>query len=148
MKLVSSLFFFFFNPFFFVSFDLLLNFPPSDAYHFTGQAGIPESEKPFRNDPMKQARFEQFLKDKYQGGLRSSSTSAGAAAMSEEERARERLDFEATAEALSKGKTLAIPSASSLPLAAVQFTSGSREVSDSPSLGSIFPHLKLDVCSN
>ncbi|KAG0502714.1 hypothetical protein HPP92_002786 [Vanilla planifolia] len=46
-------------------------------------------------------RFELFLKEKYEGGLRSSSFS-GASKMSESERARERLDFEAAAEAIAK----------------------------------------------
>lgn len=64
---------------------------------------LPESEKPFSNDPAKQARFEQFLKDKYKGGLRSANV-APTSTMSEADRARERLDFEAVAEAIEKGK--------------------------------------------
>ncbi|KAM0944272.1 putative G patch domain-containing protein [Dioscorea sansibarensis] len=62
-----------------------------------------ESEKPFKSDPAKQKRFELFLKDKYQGGLRSTHSS-GANGMSETDRARERLDFEAAAEAIEKGE--------------------------------------------
>ncbi|KAF8779282.1 hypothetical protein HU200_002963 [Digitaria exilis] len=65
--------------------------------------GLPESEKPFSNDPAKQARFEQFLKDKYKGGLRAANA-APIISMSEADRARERLDFEAAAEAIEKGK--------------------------------------------
>ncbi|CAN6195202.1 unnamed protein product [Urochloa humidicola] len=65
--------------------------------------GLPESEKPFSNDPAKQARFEQFLRDKYKGGLRAANV-APTSTMSEADRARERLDFEAAAEAIEKGK--------------------------------------------
>lgn len=65
------------------------------------QVGLPTDIKPFKDDPAKQERFEQFLKDKYQGGLRS--TKIGGS-MSEVDRARERLDFEAAAEAIEKGK--------------------------------------------
>ncbi|GAB2270203.1 hypothetical protein Dimus_005110 [Dionaea muscipula] len=57
--------------------------------------------KPFVDDPPKQERFEQFLKDKYQGGLRSMQ-SDGAGKLSEAARARERLEFEAVAEAIEK----------------------------------------------
>ncbi|CAL9111964.1 unnamed protein product [Musa acuminata var. zebrina] len=65
--------------------------------------GLLEIAKPFKDDPAKQERFEQFLKDKYQGGLRSTQPSG---IMSENDRARERLDFEAAAEAIEKGKKL------------------------------------------
>lgn len=64
---------------------------------------MPELAKPFKDDPAKQARFELFLKEKYRGGLRSTD-SIGASNMSEAARARERLDFEAAAEAIDKGK--------------------------------------------
>lgn len=67
------------------------------------QNELPEVAKPFKDDPAKQERFEQFLKEKYQGGLRSTDSS-GASYMSESARARERLDFEAAAEAIQKGK--------------------------------------------
>lgn len=59
--------------------------------------------KPFKNNPVKQERFEQFLKDKFEGGLRST-FSAGAAGLSEADRARERLDFEAALDAMQKGE--------------------------------------------
>eukprot|EP00268_Persea_americana_P032947 TRINITY_DN3259_c0_g1_i6.p1 TRINITY_DN3259_c0_g1~~TRINITY_DN3259_c0_g1_i6.p1 ORF type:complete len:530 (+),score=146.07 TRINITY_DN3259_c0_g1_i6:1542-3131(+) len=75
---------------------------------FTKPASLVESlkaAKPFKNDPAKQERFEQFLKDKYQGGLRST-YSGGSSHMSEVDRARERLDFEAAAEAIEKAKTI------------------------------------------
>lgn len=62
-----------------------------------------EVAKPFRDDLAKQERFERFLKEKYQGGLRSTD-SGRASNMSEAARARERLDFEAAAEAIQKGK--------------------------------------------
>ncbi|KAG2667261.1 hypothetical protein I3760_15G105100 [Carya illinoinensis] len=66
-------------------------------------SGLPEVMKPFEDDPVKQERFEQFLKAKYQGGLRSTDSS-GASNMSEAARAHERLDFEAAAEAIQKGQ--------------------------------------------
>lgn len=62
-----------------------------------------ERARPFKDDPAKQERFEQFLKDKYKGGLRSTYP-GGTSAMSENDRARERLDFEAAAEAIDKGE--------------------------------------------
>uniref|UniRef100_A0ACD6AJX0 Uncharacterized protein n=1 Tax=Avena sativa TaxID=4498 RepID=A0ACD6AJX0_AVESA len=64
---------------------------------------VPDSKKPFRNEPAKQARFEQFLKEKYQGGLRLANL-VPTSSMSEADRARERLDFEAAADAIEKGK--------------------------------------------
>ncbi|KAL9239429.1 hypothetical protein vseg_013752 [Gypsophila vaccaria] len=65
---------------------------------------ILESAKPFKDDPVKQERFEQFLKDKYQGGLRSVDLGQ-AGVISESDRARERLDFEAAAEAIQRAKS-------------------------------------------
>ncbi|PKU76961.1 hypothetical protein MA16_Dca001567 [Dendrobium catenatum] len=65
--------------------------------------GSSECAKPFKEDPAKQDRFELFLKVKYQGGLRSTSY-GGTDKMSEAERARERLDFEDAADALTKAK--------------------------------------------
>lgn len=64
---------------------------------------MPEITKPFKDDHAKQERFERFLKEKYQGGLRTTH-SAGTSNMSEAARARERLDFEAAADAIEKGK--------------------------------------------
>ncbi|KAF3437303.1 hypothetical protein FNV43_RR20056 [Rhamnella rubrinervis] len=62
-----------------------------------------EITKPFKDDNAKQERFERFLKEKYLGGLRSTH-SGGTSNMSEAARARERLDFEAAADAIEKGK--------------------------------------------
>ena len=82
-------------------------------------------EMPFKDDP--------FLKDKYKGGLRSSSSSL-AGDMSEAARARERLSFEAAAEAMQKGKQgrgskLSIPSSMDFVTGGVmQFTSSGAEV--------------------
>lgn len=82
---------------------------------------------------MKQNRFEQFLKEKYEGGLRTKD-SGGAGNMSEAARARERLEFEAAAEAIEKGNSGNECKANSqlladLPVAAaVQFTTGGIEV--------------------
>ncbi|KAF2298852.1 hypothetical protein GH714_028321 [Hevea brasiliensis] len=84
--------------------DVNLQFNLSDT--FTKPAsfgGLPAVEKPFKDDPAKQERFERFLKEKYQGGLRSIDY-IGASNMSEAARAKERLDFEAAAEAIEKGK--------------------------------------------
>ncbi|KAK2986131.1 hypothetical protein RJ640_024680, partial [Escallonia rubra] len=81
-----------------------LQFNLSDT--FTNPASFTEPQeiaKPFRDDPPKQERFEQYLKDKYRGGLRSKD-SGGASNMSEAARARERLEFEAAADATQKGK--------------------------------------------
>lgn len=68
---------------------------------FVPQGGLLESAKPFKDDPAKQDRFEQFLKDKYEGGLRTTQPSG---ITSENDRAIERLDFEAAAEAIEKGR--------------------------------------------
>ncbi|URE29360.1 hypothetical protein MUK42_17224 [Musa troglodytarum] len=73
--------------------------------------GLLEIAKPFKDDPAKQERFEQFLKDKYQGGLRSTQPSG---IMSENDRARERLDFEAAAEAIEKGESKKLIASSSM----------------------------------
>lgn len=89
--------------------------------------------KPFQEDPAKQERFEQFLKQKYHGGLHSKDI-GGLSKMSEAARARERLEFEAAAEAIEKGKRgkeTKTPSqfiADVLPTAGLQFTSGVSEV--------------------
>ncbi|XP_023000780.1 G patch domain-containing protein TGH [Cucurbita maxima] len=69
----------------------------------TSSGGMSEVVKPFEDDPAKQERFELFLKEKYQGGLRAAAPVI-AINMSEAARARERLDFEAAAEAIEKGK--------------------------------------------
>ncbi|KAL3343038.1 hypothetical protein AABB24_026872 [Solanum stoloniferum] len=92
-----------------------------------------ESAKPFQDDPAKQERFEQFLKEKYHGGLRPKDGS-GASNMSEAARARERLEFESVAETINKGnhgKESVPPSelfSSTLATAGLQFTSGSAEL--------------------
>ncbi|XP_024524173.1 G patch domain-containing protein TGH homolog isoform X1 [Selaginella moellendorffii] len=52
---------------------------------------------PFEDDPAKQARYEQFLKDKYTGGLRK--MNKGAQQLTEAQRAQEILEFEAVAHA-------------------------------------------------
>ncbi|GJN28826.1 hypothetical protein PR202_gb16995 [Eleusine coracana subsp. coracana] len=97
---------------------------------------LPESEKPFSNDPAKQARFEQFLKDKYQGGLRTA-TATPVSTMSEADRARERLDFEAAAEAIEKGKEKVIKPSSMLSLPGMN---EQRFVSATQLESSIVPH--------
>ncbi|KAK6925195.1 G patch domain-containing protein, N-terminal [Dillenia turbinata] len=83
--------------------DVHLQLNLSDTFtKSAAQIGLPELATPFRDDPAKQERFEHFLKEKYQGGLRAVG-SAGASYLSEDARARERLDFEAAAEAMEKG---------------------------------------------
>ncbi|GAB4845321.1 hypothetical protein Ancab_038729 [Ancistrocladus abbreviatus] len=95
-------------------------------------AELLETAMPFKDDPAKQERFKQFLKDKYQGGLRSAE-SGGAGNMSETARARERLDFEAAAEAIEKAKLTKQMEFSAQQLmefkltAGLQFTSGGAE---------------------
>ncbi|KAG5618376.1 hypothetical protein H5410_018200 [Solanum commersonii] len=92
-----------------------------------------ESAKPFQDDPAKQERFEQFLKEKYHGGLRPKDGS-GASNMSEAARARERLEFESVAETINKGnhgKEGVPPSelfSSMLATAGLQFTSGAADL--------------------
>ncbi|KAL0456513.1 UNVERIFIED_CONTAM: G patch domain-containing protein TGH [Sesamum latifolium] len=82
-----------------------IQFKLSDT--FTTPASIndqPDIRKPFLDDPEKQKRFEQFLKEKYEGGLRTKD-SGGSSNMSEAARARERLEFEAAAVAIEKGNS-------------------------------------------
>lgn len=91
-----------------------------------------EVAKPFRDDPPKQTRFEQYLKEKYRGGLRSKE-SGGSSYMSEADRARERLEFEAAAVAIEKGKwgnEMNTPNQKLVDLSGttgLQFTSGGTE---------------------
>ncbi|KAL8479362.1 hypothetical protein ACS0TY_026289 [Phlomoides rotata] len=88
--------------------------------------------KPFHDDPAKQKRFEQFLKEKYEGGLRTKD-SGGSGNMSEAARAREKLEFETAASAIEKEKLDRGRQASDrllkdMPIAAgLQFTSGGVE---------------------
>ncbi|KAL0413861.1 UNVERIFIED_CONTAM: G patch domain-containing protein TGH [Sesamum radiatum] len=82
-----------------------IQFKLSDT--FTTPASIndqPDIRKPFLDDPEKLKRFEQFLKEKYEGGLRTKD-SGGSSNMSEAARARERLEFEAAAVAIEKGNS-------------------------------------------
>ncbi|CAK7323153.1 unnamed protein product [Dovyalis caffra] len=84
--------------------DVNLPFNLSDTFTKpTSFSELLEVAKPFNDDPAKQERFEQFLREKYQGGIRST-VSGGASNMSEAARAYERLDFEAAADAIEKGK--------------------------------------------
>ncbi|XP_047315906.1 G patch domain-containing protein TGH isoform X2 [Impatiens glandulifera] len=91
---------------------------------------VSDVSKPFGDEPAKQERFEQFFKDKYQGGIRTKD-SGGSSNMSEAARARERLEFETAAEAIQKGKSGKEFEGSNqnlLPyLGSVQFTSGGQE---------------------
>ncbi|KAL5748960.1 hypothetical protein ACOSQ2_026257 [Xanthoceras sorbifolium] len=105
----------------------------SDTFTMSASYGeFPEITKPFKDDPAKQERFESFLKEKYQGGLRSTD-SGGSSNMSEAARARERLDFEAAADAIEKGKfgKESLLSAQQFigysPAGGMQFTSGGQE---------------------
>lgn len=100
---------------------------------YLSQSELVNVEKPFKDDPTKQERFEQFLKEKYKGGLRSASSSL-ASDMSEAARAQERLSFEAAAEAIEKGrqgrgsKPLIPSSMDFIPGGVMQFTSGEVKV--------------------
>lgn len=115
-------------------------FSPSLVHHWDSwkfiyicslfQSDIVEVSKPFRDDPAKQERYEQFLKEKHYGGLRTTD-SGGANNMSEAARARERLDFEAAAEAIEKGhwrKEFTEGRTESSSTGGMQFTSGGIEV--------------------
>ncbi|KAL9262154.1 G patch domain-containing protein [Drosera capensis] len=55
------------------------DFVPQHKFTAPRDTVLTDAPKPFIDDPAKQERFEQFLKDKYQGGLRSKQ-SVGAAA--------------------------------------------------------------------
>ncbi|XP_010454588.1 PREDICTED: G patch domain-containing protein TGH-like [Camelina sativa] len=109
-------------------------FPTNLSDTFTKSASTQEAAdavKPFKDDPAKQERFEQFLKEKYKGGLRSTDFNR-VNSMSESARAQERLDFEAAAEAIEKGKAYKeVRRATERPLdflaGGLQFTSGGTE---------------------
>ncbi|XVE56710.1 hypothetical protein DITRI_Ditri04bG0032700 [Diplodiscus trichospermus] len=108
-----------------LQFNLSDTFKESESF-----SKLPEVAKPFKDDPAKQERFEQFLKEKYEGGLRSIGSNAGSN-LSEAARARERLDFEAVAEAIEKGKQGKEGMISTQPFdflaTGMQFTSGGLE---------------------
>ncbi|KAL0746867.1 hypothetical protein Bca101_028869 [Brassica carinata] len=109
-------------------------FPTNLSDTFTKSASSQEAAdavKPFKDDPAKQERFEQFLKEKYKGGLRTTDSSRFNS-MSEAARAQERLDFEAAAEAIEKGKAYKeVRRATERPIdflaGGLQFTSGGTE---------------------
>ncbi|XP_057771313.1 G patch domain-containing protein TGH [Salvia miltiorrhiza] len=88
--------------------------------------------KPFQYDPAKQIRFEQFLKEKFEGGLRTKD-SGGSSDMSEAARARERLEFDEAASAVQKANLGNERQASSQLLkdlsavSGLQFTAGGVE---------------------
>ncbi|KAF5734090.1 putative RNA binding protein [Tripterygium wilfordii] len=110
-----------------------LQFNLSDTFTEAASFGeLLELAKPFKDDPAKQERFELFLKEKYKGGLRTI-YSGGVNNMPEAVRARERLDFEAAAEALQKAKLDKESNLSSVQLmefaaaGGMQFTSGGLE---------------------
>ena len=63
--------------------------------------------QPFASDPAKQARYEQFLKDKYEGGLRNVQA-AGRNGWTESERAQETLEFEAACQNLQRRDTIPV----------------------------------------
>ncbi|CAN8264907.1 unnamed protein product [Cochlearia groenlandica] len=108
-------------------------FPTNLSDTFTKSASTQEeadASKPFKDIPGKQERFEQFLKEKYKGGLRT--TDSRVNSMSESARAQERLDFEAAAEAIEKGKAYKeVRRATEKPIdflaGGLQFTSGGTE---------------------
>ncbi|KAK8686275.1 hypothetical protein V6N13_125302 [Hibiscus sabdariffa] len=108
-----------------LQFNLSDTFKKPDSF-----SKLPDVAKPFKDDPAKQERFEQFLKEKYEGGLRSTGYTV-ASNMSEAARAREKLDFEAAAEAIEKGKRGKESMVSTQPLdflaSGMQFTSGGLE---------------------
>ncbi|EPS72499.1 hypothetical protein M569_02259, partial [Genlisea aurea] len=104
-----------------------VQFHLSDTFTKPGSASEQQDPKNrFRDDPAKQKRFELFLKEKYEGGLRSKD-SGGSSDMSEAARAREKLEFESAAEALQKGtnnsgKPLLLVDL--LPPSGLEFTTG------------------------
>ncbi|KAL4566431.1 hypothetical protein LXL04_030546 [Taraxacum kok-saghyz] len=110
-----------------------------------------EVTKPFQHDTAKQERFEQYMKEKYHGGLRTKDA-GGSSKMSESARARERLEFEAAAEAVTLGKWGSQSQSQSQPSGqqilgvpggrGLQFTSGGSEACSS---SSIIINKKLEV---
>ncbi|KAL0738456.1 hypothetical protein Bca4012_014666 [Brassica carinata] len=109
-------------------------FPTNLSDTFTKSASSQEAAdavKPFKDDLPKQERFEQFLKEKYKGGLRTTDSNRFSS-LSESARAQERLDFEAAAEAIEKGKAYKeVRRATERPIdflaGGLQFTSGGTE---------------------
>ncbi|KAJ0248737.1 G patch domain-containing protein TGH [Hirschfeldia incana] len=109
-------------------------FPTNLSDTFTKSASTQEAAdavKPFKDDLAKQERFEQFLKEKYKGGLRTTDSNRFSS-MSESARAQERLDFEAAAEAIEKGKAYKeVRRVTERPIdflsGGLQFTSGGTE---------------------
>lgn len=70
-----------------------------------GQAGETAGDsQPFKNDPAKQSRYEQFLKGKSVGGLWK--PTSGGSGLSESERSQEIFEFEAIARLQQEGLTL------------------------------------------
>lgn len=63
-----------------------------------------ESQQPFKDDPAKQTRFEQFMTDKSRGGLRK--PAGGGSGLSEIQRSQEIFEFEAVARMQQDGLTL------------------------------------------
>ncbi|XP_045832491.1 G patch domain-containing protein TGH isoform X1 [Trifolium pratense] len=110
-----------------LQYNLVDTFTKSESF-----SELSEFEKPFKDDPAKQERFEQFIKAKYKGGLRSGSSSL-AGNMSEAARAQERLSFEAAADAIekrkqSRGSKFSTPSSMDfIPGGVMEFTSGTVE---------------------
>lgn len=68
------------------------------------------TSKQFSSDPLKQARFEQYVKEKFQGGLRNVQATAKSG-LTEWERAQETLEFEAACQNLQKEEANLITSA-------------------------------------
>eukprot|EP00250_Pteridium_aquilinum_P018132 c23961_g1_i1 orf=422-3370(-) len=68
---------------------------------FTKSSLKAEDSLPFSSDPPKQVRFEQYLKEKYRGGLRNVQA-MGKSNLTEWERAQENLEFEAACQNLQK----------------------------------------------
>ncbi|XP_020226167.1 G patch domain-containing protein TGH [Cajanus cajan] len=118
--------------------DIQLQFNLTDTFtKSTSFNELMDEEKPFKDDLAKQERFEQFLKEKYKGGLRTASSSL-AGDMSEAARAQERLSFEAAAEAIEKGrqgrgsKSSILSSMDFIPGGVMQFTSSEVESKKDP----------------
>jgi G patch domain-containing protein 1 len=89
----------------------LMTFPPAIKSYdlcvcsFLQNEDLSDTLQPFASDPAKQARYEQFLKDKYEGGLRSVQA-AGRHAWTESERALETIEFETACQISLKRKNV------------------------------------------
>ena len=91
----------------FLFFYPVLNCIIFSAYFSVQTEDLSHTLQPFGSDPAKQARYEQFLKDKYEGGLRNVQA-AGRNGWTESERAQETVEFEAACQNIQRRDTMPV----------------------------------------